>query len=659
MESKDRINQLVKELNDHAYRYYVLDDPSITDYEYDKLYRELEELEEKYPEYILPYSPTRRVGDVPLTKFEQVHHSVQMQSLNDLFSYDEVRDFCKKVDETLKEKHKYCVEFKIDGLSVSLEYENGIFMRGSTRGNGIDGEDITANLKTVKSIPMKLNEDITIEVRGEVFMPRASFVKLNEEREKNMQPLFANPRNAAAGSLRQLDSRVTEKRNLDIFVFNVQQCSDKIFTSHYESLLYLKRLGFKVNENNELAKNADSIIKIIEKFGDIRENLPYDIDGVVIKVDDLRQREELGTTVKAPRWAAAYKFPPEQKETLLKDIEVQVGRTGVLTPNAVLEPVFVSGSKISRATLHNEDYINTKDIRINDRVIIQKAGEIIPEVVRSVKEKRNGSEKVFVMPKVCPACGADVVREEGEAACRCTNIDCPAQLLRNMIHFASKEAMDIENLGPAIIKQLIENKTVKSVSDFYFLEKDKLEEMDRMGEKSAGNIIASVEESKNRPLSKLLSGLGIRHIGSKAAKNIALKFKNIDAVIGADEETLASTEDVGGIMAKSIKDFFSKESNLNEIQRLKDAGVNMTQSEEENGSRKLDKMTVVVTGTLETLTRDAAKELIEKNGGKATSSVSKRTDLVLAGENPGSKYDKAVELGIKIVGEKEFLNMLK
>ena len=659
MDSKDRIAELVELLNKYAYMYYVEDVSVISDYEYDMLYRELEVLEEENPELILPYSPTQRVGDKPLTKFEPVHHDIPMQSLNDVFSFEELKNFDNRISKSLEEEYKYCVEYKIDGLSVSLEYIDGLFVRGATRGNGTDGEDITQNLKTVKSIPMKLNKPVTIEVRGEVFMPRKSFEKLNEERELYDQPLFANPRNAAAGSLRQLDSKITEKRNLDIFIFNIQKFDGFNCDSHFGGLEYLKELGFKVNGANSVVNNIDDVINVIEKFGKDRNNLSYDIDGVVVKIDSLKQREKLGTTVKAPRWAAAYKFPPEQKETVLEDIELQVGRTGVITPNAVLKPVFVSGSLISRATLHNIDFITDKDIRIGDSVIIQKAGEIIPEVVRVLKEKRLNTLEPFVMPKVCPVCNAEVVREEGEAAHRCTNIECPAQLERNIIHFASKEAMDIEGLGPAVIRQFIEAGFIKTVADFYSLKKEDILSLDGFKDKSASNILNAVQLSKKKNLSALLFGLGIRHIGNKAAKVIARNFKTMDNIINATKEQLCEINDVGEIMAESLVDFFKKQGNINEIIKLKTAGVNMTQFEEEGSSEILKDKVFVVTGTMETMTRDEIKNLIEKNGGKVTSSVSKKTNFVVAGENPGSKLDKANVLGIAVIDENELVNMLK
>ena len=472
--AEQRIAELVEVLNKYAYEYYVLDNPTVSDYEYDMLYRELENLESENPEMVLPHSPTQRVGDTVIKKFAEVTHEVPMQSLNDVFSFEELEEYDERVKKTLEEDYEYSVEYKIDGLSVSLEYEKGMFVRGSTRGNGTVGEDITLNLKTIKSIPVKLNEPYTVEVRGEVFMSKETFEKINEERELYGEALFANPRNAAAGSLRQLDPKVTEKRNLDIFVFNVQKIEGKEFETHTESLEFLKNLGFKINPETKICKTTKEVEDTINFFGESRNNLKYDIDGVVIKVNSLRQRDVMGSTVKAPRWAVAYKFPPEQKETIVENIEIQVGRTGVLTPNAVFKPVFCAGSLISRATLHNSDFIAEKDIRIGDHVIIQKAGDIIPAVVEVVKEKRTGNEEPFEMPKECPVCGSKVVRPEDEAAHRCTNIECPAQLLRNIIHFASKDAMDIEGMGPAIVQQLLDEKLISQISDIYYLEYEKL-----------------------------------------------------------------------------------------------------------------------------------------------------------------------------------------
>ena len=550
------------------------------------------------------------------------------------------------------------MEYKIDGLSVSLEYENGMLVRGSTRGSGVEGEDITLNLKTIKSIPLKLNKPYTVEVRGEVFMPRDAFEKINAERELYGEALFANPRNAAAGSLRQLDPKVTEKRSLDIFVFNVQKIEGIEFESHTRSLEFLKELGFKINPATKICKTVKEAEETIEFFGESRNGLKYDIDGVVIKVNNLKQRELMGSTVKAPRWAVAYKFPPEQKETVIEDIEIQVGRTGVLTPNAVFKPVFCAGSLISRATLHNSDFIAEKDIRIGDRVIIQKAGDIIPAVVEVVKEKRNGSEIPFKMPSVCPVCASRVVRAEEEAAYRCTNIECPAQLMRNIIHFASKDAMDIEGMGPAVVEQLLNEKLISGISDIYYLKYEDLVSLERFGEKSAENLINAVKASKESGLARLLFGLGIRHIGQKAAKQLAKKYKTMDNIISASEEEISQIDDVGTVMAKSIVEFFSHKPNIEEIEKLKEAGVDMTASLEEGASEKLDGLTFVLTGTLENMTRSQAQELIEKNGGKVSSSVSKKTSYVVAGEEAGSKLTKAQKLGIEIIDENYLIKLI-
>ncbi len=656
---KIQIENLVEKLNRMAYEYYVLDSPTATDYEYDMLYRELEKLENQYPELIPPYSPTKRVGDAVLDEFAKVNHNVPMQSLTDVFSFEELKQFDLRVRNELENDVEYSVEYKIDGLSVSLEYVDGIFQRGSTRGDGLVGEDITENLKTINSIPMKLTKPVTIEVRGEVFMPGSSFSKLNEEREKNDLPLFANPRNAAAGSLRQLDSKVTRERNLDIFVFNVQKIEDIEFTTHIESLSYCKELGFKINEATKLCYDIETVEQVINEFGNQRDNLSYDIDGVVIKVNKFSQRDILGTTVKAPKWAVAYKFPPEKKVTKLIDIEIKVGRTGVLTPNAVLEPVFISGSRVSRATLHNYDYITEKDIRIGDKVVLQKAGDIIPAVIESLPKERIGNEKVFTMPQVCPVCGAKVVREKEEAAYRCTGLECRAQIERNIIHFASRDAMNIDGFGPAVAKLLIDNNLICSVSDIYTLKKEDIESLEGFAEKSAENLIDAIELSKHNDLFRLVFGLGIRHVGQKSAKCICEKFEDISELMSADISVLKEIDDVGEIMAQSIVDFFSNEDNKKEIYKLKELGVNTISEKTDKASDKFNGMTFVLTGTLPTLTRDEAKKIIEDNGGKTSSSVSKKTSVVLAGDEAGSKLLKAQQLDIKIIDENEFFNMLK
>lgn len=659
----DKIQERIKELSDlleyHSKKYYVEDNPEISDYEYDMMLRELENLEEQYPEYLSPLSPTQRVGGKALDRFEQVEHRVTMESLQDAFSESEVYDFDRRVSETVS-GYEYAVEHKIDGLSVSLEYINGEFFRGSTRGDGNVGEDVTQNLKTIKSIPLKLTEKIPfLEVRGEVYISKDNFRKINAKREENEEPVFANPRNAAAGSLRQLDSKIAASRMMDIFVFNIQQIEGVEIHTHIEGLKFLKKLGFKTILNEEKFPDIESAFKRVLEIGEERGNLPFDIDGAVIKVNDLSMREKLGSTSKFPRWAIAYKFPPEQKETKLLDISVQVGRTGAVTPLAILEPVHVAGTTVSRATLHNQDYIDEKDIRIGDYVVVQKAGDIIPEILGVKKEKRTGDEKIFKMPDKCPVCGANVVREEGEAAFRCTGASCPAQITRNIIHFVSRNAMDIEGLGPAIIEQLLEKNMIKNAADLYYIKSSDVEDMDKMGKKSAENLINAIEKSKENPLSRLITALGIRFIGEKASKLIAKYAKTMDNLIGLTEEELTSIDEIGDTMAKSVVDYFSEPQNLDFIEKLRSAGVNFEEIVEENDDLRFNNMTFVLTGTLESFTRSEASEIIEKFGGKASSSVSKKTTYVLAGAEAGSKLDKANALGVKVISEEEFKEMIQ
>ncbi len=652
---KQRIEELTKIINEHNYNYYVMDNPTISDFEYDALMRELSELEEKYPEFAKPDSPTKRVGGYALESFEQVRHEVPMESINDVFSFEELREFDERVKGLISgEKVEYVVEYKIDGLSVSLEYRNGLLEIGSTRGNGRIGENVTENIKTVRSVPLSVeNAPELLEVRGEVYMPHKSFEAVNAQREIDGEPLFANPRNAAAGSLRQLDPKIAAKRKLDIFVFNVQRISEKKFDNHYDSLIYLKEHGFKVIPDFRKLSEIDGIINEINDIAERRGELGFDIDGVVIKVNSFAQREKLGSTAKAPRWAAAYKFPPEKKKTKLTDIVLNVGRTGVLTPNAVLEPVRLAGTTVSKATLHNIDFIRERDIRIGDTVIVQKAGEIIPEVLSVDKSARNGSETEFAMPKLCPVCGAPVVRDDGEAAYRCTGIECPAQLVRNIIHFASKGAMDIEGLGPALVQSLIESGLIKSEADLYYLSEDDVASLDRMGKKSAENLISAIEKSKENDLSKLITALGIRHVGANSAKLIASRFKSMDALLAASADEIASIDDVGAIMAESIVEFLSQQQTIHTISRLKAAGVNMECGTAAAGT-KFAGMTFVLTGSLENYTRSEAAAVIESLGGKVSSSVSKKTSIVVAGDEAGSKLDKAEKLGVKIIGEEEF-----
>lgn len=657
-EAIKRSDELRGILNFHNYKYYVEDSPEISDFEYDELMRELKLIEREHPELITSDSPTQRIGDKPLEGFKEVRHQVQMQSLQDIFSFKEFIEFDNRMRTAFDDDLEYDVEPKIDGLSVSLEYENGKLVRGSTRGDGIIGEDVTSNLKTIKSIPLSLPENVTVEVRGEVFMPRESFYKLNEEREMNDEPLFANPRNAAAGSLRQLNPKVSASRKLDIFIFNIQRIEGKTFEKHTESLDYLKSLGFKVIPKYTICKNAEEVIEEINWIGDTRGNFPFDIDGAVVKVNLLEQREKVGVTTKTPRWAVAYKYPAEKQKTIIKDIIVNVGRTGVLTPNAVLEPVRLAGSLVSRATLHNIDYIKQKDIRIGDTVMIQKAGDIIPEVVEVAKDKRTGSEKEFDMPEKCPVCGADVTRIDGEAATRCTGAECPAQLYRGILHFVSRDAMNIEGLGPAIIEQLLASGLIKNYADLYFLKKDDLVNMERMGEKSAQNLLDSIEKSKKNSFDKVINSLGIRFIGLRSAQILADNFANIDELAGADYDRLIQIQEVGGKMAESIVNFFKQEQNLHLIQMLKDAGVNLTANKKEIKDNRFEDKTFVLTGTLEKYKRNQAEEIILGFGGKVSSSVSKNTSYVLAGEEAGSKLNKANQLGVKVIDENEFEKMI-
>ncbi len=659
MEAKKRIDELTGLLNYHNQKYYVEDNPEISDMEYDKLLRELEDLEKEYPEYASELSPTKRVGGAVLSEFEQVVHDVPMESLQDAFNEEEIYDFDKRVKNNLNPSG-YVVEHKIDGLSVSLEYRNGEFVRGSTRGNGLVGEDVTENLKTVKSIPMKLKDKIPfLEVRGEVFISKDNFSKINQLREAKEESLFANPRNAAAGSLRQLDSKIAAERRMDIFVFNIQQVEGIEITNHLSGLRFLREQGFKVIPDFTLYKTIKEAYKRVLEIGEERGSLYYDIDGAVIKVNEFSERRELGSTSKFPKWAIAYKFPAEQKETKIEDIVVQVGRTGAVTPLAILTPVHVAGTTVSRATLHNYDYIVEKDIKINDTVVVQKAGDIIPEIVKVCKEKRDGSEREFKMPEFCGECGAKIVREEGEAAYRCTGMNCPAQRLRHIIHFVSRPAMDIDGIGPSIIEQMLDRGLIETAADLYSLNHADIADMDKMGEKSAQNLMDSLEKSKSNPLYRVINGLGIRHIGEKGAKILAHKYKSLDNLRSAPREELTGIPEIGGIIAESITDFFAEEQNIIFIEKLKEAGVSLEDKEsEENMPQIFEGKTFVLTGTLPTYTRGEASEIIEKLGGKTSSSVSKKTSFVLAGDEAGSKLEKAQNLGITIISEDEFIKMV-
>jgi len=665
MDAEKRITELRELINYHNRKYYIEDSPEIQDYEYDKLYHELLELEEKNPHLITPDSPTQRVGGQAVDAFSKVIHEVKMESLNDVFSIDELYDFDRRVKEaTGNDSVEYIVEKKIDGLSVSLEYENGLFKRGSTRGDGVVGEDVTNNLKTIKTVPLRLSvpKGITLpylEVRGEVYMAKKDFLDLNERQEAMDQKLFANPRNAAAGSLRQLDPSVTASRKLDIFVFNIQRADGITFLTHSEALNFLKDLGFKISPDFKVCSTIEEVIDEIHTIGEERGNLPFETDGAVVKINSLPLRELLGSTSKAPRWAVAYKYPPEEKKTLLKDIIIQVGRTGALTPNAVLEPVRLAGSTVSRATLHNEDFIKERDIRIGDTVWVRKAGDIIPEVIGVDFSARPENAVPFKMPEYCPVCGAPALREEQEAVTRCTGIECPARLFRSILHFVSRDAMNIEGLGPAIIDMLLDKGFIKGIPDLYTL-KDKKEELialERMGEKSVENLLQSIERSKENDLSRLIFGLGARYIGKRAAQLAAEYFKTMDALMEATSDEIQKVEEFGEKMAKSLESFLKQEQTVHTINLLKEYGVNMESKVQRQKSGVFSGLTFVLTGTLPTYTRAEATELIEKRGGKVSGSVSKKTSYVLAGEDAGSKLDKAIQLGVKIIDEDTFKKM--
>ena len=655
--AEKRISELRDLVRYHSRLYYELDAPELDDYEYDLLYHELLDLENAFPELITPDSPTQKVGGAASMKFEPVRHAVQMGSLQDVFSYEELYEFDNRVRSVINDP-EYVVETKIDGLSVSLEYRNGMFVRGSTRGDGFVGEDVTHNLLTIASIPKKINcpQVSYLELRGEVYISKETFRKLVDAQELAGEKPFKNPRNAAAGSLRQKDPKISAKRGLDIFIFNIQQCEGKTFESHSESLDFVKSLGFPVSVLYNRYKNIHEAIENIKYIGENRDNFSFDIDGAVIKVNNLSDRELLGATAKYPKWAVAFKYPPEEKITKLLDIEVLVGRTGALTPTAVFEPIQLAGTSVSRAVLHNQDFIDSKNINIGDSIIVRKAGEIIPEVVALAAKGPN--EGTFKLPEFCPACGTKAVREGDEAVLRCPNPDCPAQLLRNLIHFASRDAMDIDGMGPAVLTALVENGIVKSQPDIYGIIATDISSIERMGEKSAANLIAAIEKSKSAGLSKVIYALGIRNIGQKTADILADRFENIDELMSADFDELCSIEGFGEIMAKSVVDYFSLEQSKNLVQRLKDYGVDMT-AEKKEKSNLFEGLTFVLTGTLPTMTRNEASDIITANGGKVSSSVSKKTSFVLAGEEAGSKLTKAQNLGIKIIDENEFLKMIK
>ena len=658
----ERVEKLRRELNYHAQRYYVYDAPEISDYEYDMMYAELKKLEEENPSLYDPNSPTQRVGGKALDKFEKVTHTARMDSLADVFSFEETEDFCTKMSDALGAP-SYSVEPKIDGLSVSLSYENGQFVRGATRGDGVVGEDVTQNLRTVQSIPLTLSEPLTLTVRGEVYMPRAVFEDINAKREAEGKALMANPRNAAAGSLRQLDSKITAERRLDIFVFNFQEgalyADGHAPTSHTETLDRLSELGFKTLAMRTVASSYDEVAAHIRKIGDARDSLAYDIDGVVIKLDSLDERREIGEGTNTPKWAVAYKFPPEEKETKLLDVSIAVGRTGVLTPTAELAPVRLAGTTVSRATLHNIDFIRERGIMLGDKVIVRKAGDIIPEVVRANISARDGSEREFYMPTHCPSCHEPVFFDKDDgAALRCTNSACPAQLSRSIEHFASKGAMNIDGLGPQIVELLLSNKLISDVADLYSLEVSQIETLERMGTKSAQNLVSAIEASKSAGLARLIYALGIRNVGEVAAAALADRFGTLDELTVASVEQIAELEDFGQITAECVVNFFSHPQNVALCQRLGEAGLITVNTNEPKGEL-LAGLSFVLTGTLPTMSRDEASELIKRAGGKVVGSVSKKTDYVVAGEAAGSKLTKAQSLGIKIISEEELLELLK
>ena len=656
MDYRQEIAQLRETLNEAGHLYYVLDAPTMSDFEYDRLLRRLEELEAEHPEEVTPDSPTQRIGGKILSQFEQVRHDVPLESLQDVFDAEEVRAFFDRVAQEIPNA-AYSVEPKVDGLSVAVEYRDGVFYRGATRGDGRVGEDVTENLRTIRSLPMTLPEKLPrLIVRGEVYMSRSVFEEINARREIEGKPLMANPRNAAAGSLRQLDSRIAAQRKLDIAIFNMQLCEGKTFASHTETIEYLKSQHFKVIPQCCL-HTVEEVLEEIERLGEERGNYPFDIDGAVVKLDDLAQRDMLGSTAKCPRWAVAYKYPPEQKPSVLKDIVIQVGRTGVLTPKAVLAPVRLAGSTVSFATLHNQDFIASKDIRIGDTVIVRKAGEIIPEIVEVVMDKRPADAVPYEIPAQCPVCGAAVARDEDGVALRCTGAECPAQRLRNLTHFVSRNAMDIDGLGPAVINSLIENDLVKNAADLYTLKVEDISPLERMGKKSAANAVAAIEKSKDNDLWRLIAALGIRQVGDKAAKVLASHFGSMDAIIAATEEELTAIDDVGPITAGFIRSWMDSPQSRDLLARLKEAGVNMVDRTEKVDARFAG-LTFVLTGALTKFTRDEATEMIELRGGKASGSVSKKTSYVVAGENAGSKLTKAQDLGIPVLTEDEFLQML-
>ncbi|MDE6500565.1 MAG: NAD-dependent DNA ligase LigA [Ruminococcus sp.] len=652
--AEKRIKELSEVIEEHSYKYYVLDNPDIDDYDFDMLMNELKELEKEFPEFILPSSPTQRVGGLALNTFEKVQHTVQMASLQDVFDFEQVRNFLEKCSAELVSP-EYTVEPKIDGLSVSLEYTDGLLTRASTRGDGFTGEDVTANIKTIRSVPLKLkNAPEYIEVRGEVYMPKSSFIELVEQQELRDEKPFKNPRNAAAGSLRQKDPKITASRKLDIFIFNIQQCRGRDFLKHSETLDYLKEMGFRTVSYN-ICHTYEETESEINSIGEKRAGLAYDIDGAVVKVNSLSQRDIMGSTSKTPKWAVAYKYPPEEKQTKLLDIEVNVGRTGAITPVAVFEPITLAGTSVSRAVLHNQDFITEKDIRIGDIVTVRKAGDIIPEVRNSVSHAENSVS--FFLPEVCPVCATHCIREDDESVLRCPNVECPAQLLKNMIHFASKNAMDIDGLGDANMKLMVDNGLVKSPADLYTLQKEQLLSLERFAEKSAENLINAIQKSKDRGLDRLVYALGIRNIGQRGAVLLCERFGDMDSLLSASKEDISDIEGFGDIMAESVVRSLREPHRIELINRLRECGLNMTYNKQSANDDRFRGKTFVLTGTLPTMKREEAKKLIESFGGKVSGSVSKKTDYVVAGEEAGNKLVKAQTLGVKVISEDDLLEM--
>jgi DNA ligase (NAD+) len=655
----ERINELRQELRKHEYHYYVLDDPLVSDAEYDRLMQELRQLENEYPELITPDSPTQRVGGQAAEKFHPVIHRRPLLSLDNAFSLTELQEFHRRVSRVAAAV-SYMAELKIDGVSIVLVYQDGVLVNAATRGDGLVGEDVTNNIKTIRSIPLRIRDNLSrLEVRGEIYMPKREFLRLNQEKEEKGEKVFANPRNAAAGSIRQLDPGITSSRALAAFIYDIVYIEGQALYDQQDALDFLRQQGFPVNSEARYCSDIEEVYAYSQEYQEKRHDLPYEIDGVVIKLNPMAERENLGQTAKSPRWAIAYKFPAEEKETRLRAVEINVGRTGIIAPTAILEPVALAGTIVSRASLHNFDLLREKDIRVGDAVLVHKAGDIIPEIIKPITEKRQGGEQEIEPPDNCPACGSQVIRFEGEVAYRCENINCPARLKESLIFFASRPAMDIDGLGPAVIDQLVEKKLVEKVDDLYYLTEDDIASLDRMGAKSASNLIQAISNSKSRPLYRLLTALGIRHVGSKTARILTAHIHDIDRFNEVSEEQLMNIPEIGPKMAESIVKFFREPRNLETITRLKAAGLNTVEVESTGELKLLSGKTFVLTGTLESLTRNDASEKIEVLGGKVSASVSKKTNFVVAGSDPGSKYDKALQLGVTILTEEEFLTMLR